>query len=486
MTTPNPVGPGGFFSLFDLPPTIYKVEALERLGTIMAQARAGAATTAIPSGYVYFGQLVAHDITKLQKPAPDQVPPGADHLVQLRTPSLDLDCVYGTGFEDETVAIDERTGEMKLGLVTGIEKPTPDDLPRRRGSPIAHIPDERNDENLLLAQLHVLFLKLHNFFVREIRAKHAKLEPRQLFEEARLQVILHYQQVVLYDFLVEVCHPRVWEYVIGNNRERLWDAISAEEARMPVELFAAGLRFGHSMVRDSYQINDEGKVVELADLLAMTGKGGLGGNLGLPATHVVDWRLFLHGDDATAEAPNVGLAIDPIVHIRLPHPESDFLASKNLKTGNLSRLPDGQTLVRHIKHKHPEMALVLGLDVLKPELLDTQVSFNDGGGGMFRRGGLLTKVGLNQGFTHKTPLWYYLLAEANATSDGQHLGVLGSLLVADLIRALVCLSSPSVLTDNFKSLYIVPANGRAYLTLKDLAKAVGITAGVSSAARKVA
>ena len=492
MTTPNPVGPGGFFSLFDLPPTIYKAEALERLGTAMATARVSSGASPIPSGYVYFGQMVAHDITKLQKPLPgvnSAIAPEVEHLVQLRTPSLDLDCVYGTGFEDETVAIDERTGEMKLGPVAGTDVVTLDDLPRRRGSPMAHIPDDRNDENLLLAQLHVLFLKLHNYFVRQIRAEKTNLEPRQLFEEARTQVILHYQQIVLYDFLVEICDPRVWEYVIGNNRGTLWDPIIAEETRMPVELSAAALRFGHSMVRGSYEINDRGDVATLADLFAMTGQGGLGGKNGLPATHVVDWRLFFNSSgQVTGHAANLGLAIDPVVPIKLPPPVNSFLATKNLNTGNLSHLPDGQTLVRHIAQKYPVMARALNLDVLKPDDLDTEVNF-DVGDELFQEGRLLTQVGLAQGFTIKTPLWYYLLAEAKATCGGQHLGVLGSLLVADLLRALVRLSSPSVLPGVFESRYIVPTrslNGRICLTMMDLVRTVTSLSGTNSVPRRAA
>lgn len=495
MTTTHSVGLGGFFSLFELPPTIYKAESLERLGTVMAQARVSGSSR-IPSGYVYLGQMIAHDITKLEKPGAQKardvqkpaIAPRVEDLVQLRTPTLDLDCVYGAGFDDETVSVDKSSGEMRLGAVTGGDGAL-DDLPRRSGSPIAHIPDDRNDENMLLAQLHVLFLKLHNFFVRELHAENPKLTAHQLFDEARRQVILHYQQVVLYDFLDAVCDRRVWEYVIGDNRGTLWDPVVAEAARMPVELSAAALRFGHSMVRASYEIS-RGKTIDLTELFAMTGKGGgFGDKNVLPATHVVDWRFFFPGGDAeTAEFVNLGLAIDPIVHIQFPPPNAFFLAIKNLESGNLSRLPDGQTLVRHLRQKYPDMARELNLQLLTEQQLNPEVSFREANG-EFREGRLLTEVGLDQGFTTKTPLWYYLLAEAMATCGGQHLGALGSLLVADLIRALVRLSSPSVLLDQFESQYIVPTkfmHGRAYLTFTDLANTVARMAGAGSAARRVA
>jgi hypothetical protein len=134
------------------------------------------------------------------------------------------------------------------------------------------------------------------------------------------------------------------------------------------------------------------------------------------------------------------------------------------------------------------MARALNLELLTPEQLDPEVSFSEDNE-VFREARLLTEVGLEQGFTIKTPLWYYLLAEAMATCGGQNLGVLGSLLVADLIRALVRLSSPSVLLENFESRYIVPTrflHGHAYLSLKDLASTVASMADASSASSRAA
>ena len=479
MTTNNPVSLGGFFSLFDLPPTIYKDDTLVRLGTAMSDAWVSTHTR-IPSGHVYLGQMLAHDVTKLKKPV-SPISPLTDELEQLRTPMLDLDCVYGTGFDDPMLAVNKANGELILGQVISDSGPgAEDDLPRDPKTLLARIPDERNDENLLLAQLHVLFLKLHNFFVQKIGEENQQLTPRERFEEARTQVILHYQQVVLYDFLDTVSDPQVWEYVVGSNRGALWDAVPAETARMPVELSAAALRFGHSMVRLSYQLNEK-TLVKLIDLFIMTGQGKFGGKGGLPETHVVDWRFFLHGDPETEGFLNVGRAIDPTVPVKLP--PNIVLAIKNLQTGNLSRLPDGQAVVRHITQKFPEMARELNLKLLTPEQLNPMVAFPDENG-VLHEERLLTMVGLDQGLTTKTPLWYYLLAEASATRGGQCLGVLGSLLVTDLVRALVSMSSPSVLLRNFDSSYIVPTkvlHGRTYLTLKDLADAAASTASAAAA-----
>src|SRR5688572_19098926 len=148
---------GGFFSLFDLSPTLFGAEALEALGNKMAQIHPPKSGD-IPSGYVYLGQFITHDVTSLAPPA--NVATSQDELVNLTTPTLDLNNVYGQGFGEEFV--NQGTARMRLGAA-----PAANDLPRKKdGTPLT--PEQRDDENLLISQLHVQFLKLHNFFVREI------------------------------------------------------------------------------------------------------------------------------------------------------------------------------------------------------------------------------------------------------------------------------------------------------------------------------
>src|SRR4030095_5060090 len=141
-------GRGGFFSLFDLPPTIFNADVMRRLAKAM-RAAATSVASRCDSGYVYLGQFITHDITK-RAPAPagnEFVP--ASELVQQRTPALDLDNVYGDGFDDPQIGIDRYTGKMLLGrVVDSNDRPgSEDDLPR--AGLMALIGDERDDENLL-------------------------------------------------------------------------------------------------------------------------------------------------------------------------------------------------------------------------------------------------------------------------------------------------------------------------------------------------
>lgn len=465
-TQSNAPGPGGFFSLFNLPPRVFRSDALDALGQVMGRARREGAA-GVGAGYVYLGQFVAHDVTRLK--ASGSMVPVAE-LEQERTPALDLDSIYGTGFDDSRIAIDQATGEMRIGEVVGPggQRAVQGDLPRNADR-TPRIGDDRNDENLFLAQLHVSFLKLHNFFLARLRKQSPRDSPRMLFEQARSQLILHYQHVVLYDLLETVLDPRVWHHVIGCNTGTIWNPSPAEAPRMPIEFAAAAFRFGHSMVGLNYLVRGSQRI-DLPGLFQMTGAGGFGGQAGLPQSHVVDWSLFFHSVHGRPPA-NEALRIDPVVPVAFP--DGSFLAVKNLLSGNRSGLPDGQTLIRHVASTYPFLASLVQLRELSANELNPVMKFKGTRGSHHAR--VLDEAGSHYGFETCTPLWYYILAEAQAVHDGRCLGPLGSLIVAEVVRALVYLSQPSILRSPFESGFIVPTKdmrGRRYLRAIDLLNAV--------------
>jgi hypothetical protein len=351
-------GRGGFFRLFELRPTIFQREGLQILAEEMAIGAIDG--TAIESGYVYLGQLIAHDVSRLVPPEREFVPTW--DLEQLSTPALDLANVYG--YSDATrPPTDARTGKLILGNVTGSQGAI--DLPRTVDG-IARIPDDRDDENLLLAQLHLQFMKLHNYFVDQLTGR-----PDERFEEARRQVVLHYQDVVLFDYLHRVLDPDVWQHVIGRNKAKLWNPFGAEQPRTPIEFTAAALRFGHSMVRSSYQINAD-VALSAQDLFLFTGPGRFGGQSSLPESCIVDWRHFFIDTQGTPKKFNFSFPIDTEVSLRVPG--VGLLAHKNLTTGNRSLLPDAQSIVDHIRSKHKRFSAIVGLKRLTTEQLNPKVS----------------------------------------------------------------------------------------------------------------
>ncbi|HEV3464724.1 MAG TPA: peroxidase family protein, partial [Actinomycetota bacterium] len=148
----------------------------------------------LPAGYTYLGQLVNHDlsfdpVSSLRR----RNDPG--QVEDFRTPRFDLDMVYGGGPEDMPYLYAQgrrSRGELLLvgdSRVQFGDRFAAEDLPRNAEGR-ALIGDPRNDENAILAQLHLAFLQLHNRVVAGLRAGD------ELFAEARRIVRWHYQWVV--------------------------------------------------------------------------------------------------------------------------------------------------------------------------------------------------------------------------------------------------------------------------------------------------
>jgi len=164
------------------------IEALGRPGGLM-DTRGASPDSDIPAAYTFFAQFVDHDITldttsRLESDwvqDPHKVP-------NLRSASLDLDCVYGFGPEASPHLYDGNSGKLLTGNDTNDE-----DLARAKDG-TALIGDPRNDENIFVSQLQLLFHKFHN---KLIDAGHD-------FESAQQEARYHYQYIVLHDFLQRV------------------------------------------------------------------------------------------------------------------------------------------------------------------------------------------------------------------------------------------------------------------------------------------
>jgi Animal haem peroxidase len=225
----------------------------------------------IPAGYTYFGQFVDHDITfdpasSLQR----WNDPSALH--NFRTPRFDLDSVYGEGPDDEPFLYDEGTDRAKMLLGRSVPEKGEFDLPRN-GQGVALIGDPRNDENVIVSQLQVAFLRAHN-----------KLAETVGFEEARRQLRWHYQYVVVNDFLRKIVPTEVISSIQpeGDLLEAPALRFFGEQPYMPVEFSVAAYRFGHSMIRPRYDVNDV-----ILDKPIFDGAGTPGGGQdlrGVPAT----------------------------------------------------------------------------------------------------------------------------------------------------------------------------------------------------------
>lgn len=464
----------GYYSLFNLPRNTTDKERLAALGILMKAPKGDFLPTSIPSGYVYFGQFLVHDITRLErgkdKPHGDPIPIKEGR--QQSNPTLELDSLYGNSKTKTQVACKE--GKMLLGAAYDDDgKAHPDlDLPRDPKSLSARIGDDRNDENLLTAQLHVQFLKLHNFFFDRFKDQSPNKDNNALYQLAKQQVILHYQHVIVEDFLYLLLDLDVWEYLFLNNGESLYDPAASGSLDIPVEFSGAAMRFGHKMVRDEYLIRNQ-ESISLSEIFTLTGKQKFGGHKGLPLNRVIDWRFFFdfahYGKiDTSSVTVNHAVGINEDVtltpkpaeteHCRDPAhqmaQEDDALAIRNLKRGRELQLPSGQQLAAHLLDKPQYQPLLAGIKLTQDYIDQINNALIHSDTGFLSK--LLRCLGLHQ----KTPLWYYLLAESRIHYNGSRLGKLSSLIIAEVIKGLIKASNISIYTSSIKLEPCLPPTGQ--------------------------
>jgi hypothetical protein len=367
------------------------------------------------AGVTFMGQFMDHDITfdrtsRLGRPTEPQDSPNA------RTPGFDLDSVYGGG---PSVTPDLYWGErgrqpiyFKIGHGGLFE-----DLPRKRDG-TALIADPRNDENLMIAGLHAAFLLFHNNAVDWVAADNRRASTSEVFRQARRLTTWHYQWMILHEFLPLFIGEDMVETIL-HSRQRFFQP---EVLVMPVEFQGAAYRFGHSMVRPSYRANQTGDNGEAFFGMIFDPKGeGQSDPVDLRGgarakRRFIGWETFFDfgGDETQHMRPNklIDTKIStPLFNLPLgaiasgDHPTS--LPQRNLLRHITWQLPSGQKIAKHIGVK----ALSRG-DL--PELKDFRLGLED-----------------------STPLWYYILKEAEVMAKGQHLGPVGGRIVGEVIIGLL-------------------------------------------------
>lgn len=432
---------------------------------------------AIPSGYTYLGQFIDHDITFDPMSSLDRFN-DPDALQDFRTPRLDLDSVYGSGPADQPFLYQADEAHLLLGedrdfqperaskpdlprnhhfdefLSDGNPRPIQDRAPRR-----ALIGDKRNDENLIVSQLHATFLRFHNRVLDN--------EAGGDFALAQQIVRWHYQWIVLHDFLFRIAGQETYGRVIrGRGKMPVHEFYDAKGryAYIPVEFSAAAYRYGHSQVRPSYSLSNLVKgpqpneqpfgngvarfnrIPTFSRLLPNDenqGRANLNGFRVLPGFWGIDWALYFDGipedgffdpelqdGEILQPLPQPSYRIDstlvdpltilPEFMLQDVPAERMSLAVRNLLRGWRMGLPSGQSVARKMS--------IQPLD--DEDLFDSQ----DEEQAEIRRA-LLADTANN--FAGNCPLWYYLLREAEVLTEGAHLGPVGGTIVAEVLSGLI-------------------------------------------------
>jgi hypothetical protein len=453
----------------------------------------------IPAGFTYLGQFVDHDLTRDNTAAHLGQDVTVDELVQGRSPSLDLDSLYGRGPRKDPQFYADDGASLTTGRTTAVPPGAPGgdnpfakeahdgfDLPRvGAGSTpadrrLANIPDLRNDENLAVAQTHLAFIRFHN---RVVDALAGSTPSIRLFPTARDTVVKHYQWMLRTDFLPRVVDPAIVADVFTNGR-RFFEVPAAyddlgwypryddrhiepgDRPTMPIEFSVAAYRFGHSMVRGVYDWNivfNRKKIpATLLLLFAFSGTSGIlappgsagdlndpnVGGLQLPSNWVADFRrLYDFG-----EAQRDDLRVTP----------DDFNVAKRIDTllvNPLQQLPlgafGGRDAAVHATGRQLNLAfrnltragmvrlgsgqqLAEYLEV--PALTADQIVTGDRGASL----GLLA-ADQTDSFAQDTPLWFYILREAEL--NGGRLTGVGGRIVAEVFHRAMEGSNASIVRD---------------------------------------
>jgi Animal haem peroxidase len=471
-------------------------DALKALANTMRDDAATSALTSddqnIPAGYTYLGQFIDHDITL------DITPLGAHEndpnaVIDFRTPRLDLDSVYGSG-PTASPNLYDRLDPNKLAVGrcgpgaagdANVKVGLPNDLLRTREG-MALIGDPRNDENLIVAQTHLAFIKFHNAIVDRIVAAGGVPAPR-IFDSARQQVLWHYQWIVLNDFLDRIVDFNDVHDVLTNGRKFFkFEQCSAFSVPfMPVEFSAAAYRLGHSMVRETYNYNRAFNDTNFNLLFHFTAlSGGIVSDLSpadrdankklaeqlklllpfvvdkLPGDWAIDWHRFYElgqpipppagaGSQDNKFRLNFARTIDPylapILH-NLPG-GAGSLPFRNLARGVQLGLPSGQ-----------DAAGAMDLRPLSPQEI--------------ARSGPDGAKAHELGLDVATPLWYYILKEAQLRGEGQRLDGVGSRILAEVFVGLLQSDKESFLSQQPAWKPTLPAAQPGTFTMPDLLRLV--------------
>lgn len=516
------------------------IDALKALATAMADPAGDPPVddSAIAPIFTYLGQFIDHDITAntdrealtvhITEPA---LPPRerdfvVDNISNLRNGSLRLDSLYGEGpmpsefTEKVRNALRDSSDRAKMrlgGLADSIGDviPLPNDgladLPRlgdvvddpNSGLSLddinslpdgdfkqsffnsdntlkkarAVIGDGRNDENLLVAQLHVAFLRFHNVIADELVATVPDVDER--FDRARQITTWIYQWLVVNIYLPKICQNNVVE-AVKNAGAPLYRDFQARVASsspapntplpLPLEFSVAAFRFGHSMVRDAYDYNSNfgrpGTLTPEAtfrQLFSFTGGDNLGEEIlqsrsdQLPSNWVIDWSRFANDTPLEPDhrARKIDIKLSPTLFDMFNESTAGGelqrilrnLAERNLRRSHLLNIPTGQACVASINAFDSSSGASVesnahqvdwkdgyknNVDLPDPDSQEELVVLPESVLGEAAAGQALTDGNM----LDATPLWFYCLREAEVT-EGDTLGPLGSRLVAETLIGLI-------------------------------------------------
>jgi len=415
----------------------------------------------LTAGMTFLGQFIDHDMTfdPTSSLARRQDP---ESIRNFRIPALDLDNLYGGGPTSSPHLYDHSidhgrscllTEEIPGSAAVSIGNKVRIDLPRNSQN-TALAGDPRNDENLIISQLHTALLLFHNKVVTDVKAElGAGFTIGEVFAEAQRVVRWHYQWIVINEFLVKTVGQSTVDDILNNGpKHYTW----RNDPFIPVEFSVAAFRFGHSQVRPSYRGNFGTSATNPAQqffalIFAPTlpddaDPADLRGGKRAPR-RFIDWQTFFDfGDGRVRHNKELDTKLSSALFNLMGQPsgEPTSLAARNLLRNLTMEVPSGQ-----------RVAQAMSLPVLAAADLDDLAPFH---------------------LEKRTPLWFYVLREAKVLGAGRQLGPVGGRIVAEVILGLIKGDRQSYLRQDPDWTPSYGQNGDFKIT--DLLQAAGVVANL--------
>ena len=394
----------------------------------------------LPAGYTYFGQFVDHDLT-LDSITTLTTPADLNTLVNNETSFFDLSCVYGVANN-----LLDSNGLFTIGKNSNVD----DDLPRDPND-AAIIGDPRNDENLIVSQFQLSFIKFHNKVMADLKTANPTFTTSQLVSQARQIVSWHYQWLVVEVFLRDLCGPYFSRLFDTTGKPLIHQAFQSIFPNMPIEFSGAAYRMGHSMVRDAYYLNynfDVFPVFSPTLPVPLISIPDLRGFKSLLPNQSISWDEFVpmpfhKGYQVTEQLDT--FVTQTLFNLPMPAVVADvpnILPLRNLMRGvNTYQLPSGQDLATALGIPSNEILTAsTGSLVIQTQNIPSQLP-------PYLTPSDLTH--LSTVFGEQTPLFYYCLADNHLNGNGNCLGSLTSFIVGQTFLCLLANDPTSYLNNNF-------------------------------------
>jgi len=424
----------------------------------------------IPSGYTYLLQFIAHDLVQSAIPLSVAGGLGQGTTNARRTP-LRLETLYGSGpvGSPHIYALDaphdDRRTKLRLGRMRWKENEPATgcpfrDIARARAENVTGIDrsitgirvalteplvaDPRNDDHAVMSQLTALFALLHNGLVDIIRRREDDAGPNGQFGAAykrflcaRGALTAIYHNIIRNDLMRRVIHPAIHASYLGPaphfiDRPESPGDVAIRDWEIPLEFSHGAFRFGHAMVRPEYQIND----LSLHDLNNTLEKSSINdpANMPLDETWMVQWSRFFEINGST---PNFSRRIGPHLSDGLGNDqifpafdetERVGLLYRDLLGAGLAGMWSVDALIAAIGDRKPHFIatsrLLADRDYRVNQLREWLVSA--------RAYGALTDEDIET-LSNDPPLPFFILFEAMQQTEGLQLGLLGSIIVSEVI-----------------------------------------------------